>query len=165
MWDGRRLAVRSSPRWRRSEMMRCTQGSVKPFPTDHAPDWTVPSSSLHDCLDRVRRVKAKPLRGRFASLDTAATAKGGQLRGGRGRCRARRAAPTAPGGRRSVHDRRAIGVPLARVTRGQPRPLADTYTRRSAPLAAVIAALPKLIVRVRFSSPAARNPGQAVSEA
>ena len=28
----------------------------------------VPSSSLHDCLGRVRRVKAKPLRGRFASL-------------------------------------------------------------------------------------------------
>jgi hypothetical protein len=128
--------------------------SVKPLPTGHAPDWPVPSSSLHDCLGRVRRVKAKPLRGRFASLDTAATAKGGQLRGVRGRCRARRAALTAPGGRRSVHDRRAIGVPLARVTRGQPRPLADTYTRRSAPLAAVIAALPKLIVRVRFSSPA-----------
>ncbi len=81
---------------------------VKPLPTGHAPDWPVPSSSLHDCLGRVRRVKAKPLRGRFASLDTAATAKGGQLRGGRGRCRARRAALTTPGGRRSVHDRRAL---------------------------------------------------------
>ena len=46
----------------------------------------VPSSSLLDDLGRVRRVKAKPARaGCFASLDTAATAKGGQLRGGRGR--------------------------------------------------------------------------------
>ena len=44
-----------------------------------------PSSSLLDDLGRVRRVKAKPAgAGRFASLDTAATAKGGQLRGGRG---------------------------------------------------------------------------------
>ena len=147
--------------WRKRRLSRSTAASggqaassVKPLPTGHTPDWPVPSSSLHDCLGRVRRVKAKPLRGRFASLDTAATAKGGQLRGVRGRCRARRAALTTPGGRRSVHDRRAISVPLARVTRGQPRPLADTYTRRSAPLAAVIAALPKLIVRVRFSSPA-----------
>ena len=60
-------------------MVRCTQGSwsVKPLPTGHVPDWTVPSSSLHDCLGRVRRVKAKPLRGRFASLDTTATAREG----------------------------------------------------------------------------------------
>jgi hypothetical protein len=153
--------------WRKRRLSRSTAASggqaassVKPLPTGHAPDWPVPSSSLQDCLGRVRRVKAKPLRGRFASLDTAATAKGGQLRGVRGRCRARRAALTTPGGRRSVHDRRAISVPLARVTRGQPRPLADTYTRRSAPLAAVIAALPKLIVRVRFSSPAPHVPAQ-----
>ena len=41
----------------------------------------------HD-LGRGRRVKAMPLRSRYASLDTAATAKGGQLRGGRGRTRA-----------------------------------------------------------------------------
>ncbi len=39
------------------------------------------SSSPHKDLDRVSRVKAKPLRGRFASLDMAATAKGWQLRG------------------------------------------------------------------------------------
>ena len=26
--------------------------------------------SLHDCFGRVRRAKAKPLRGRYASLDT-----------------------------------------------------------------------------------------------
>lgn len=32
--------------------------------------------SLHDFLGHVRRVKAKPLRGRFASLDTAAMARG-----------------------------------------------------------------------------------------
>ena len=39
-------------------------------------------------LGRVRRVKAKPAdAGRFASLDTKAAAKGGQLRGGRERCR------------------------------------------------------------------------------
>ena len=39
-----------------------------------------PSSSLLDGLGRVRRVKAKPANaGRFANLDTAATAKGGQL--------------------------------------------------------------------------------------
>ena len=43
------------------------------FPTSHA---GYPSSSLHDDLGRVRRVKAKPLRGRFASPDTAPTAKG-----------------------------------------------------------------------------------------
>jgi hypothetical protein len=50
----------------------------------------IPSSSLLDDLGRVRRVKAKPAdAGRFASLDTAATAKGRQLRGGRGRSRAR----------------------------------------------------------------------------
>ena len=36
----------------------------------------IPSSSLLNDLARVRRVQAKPLRGRFASLDTAATAKG-----------------------------------------------------------------------------------------
>ena len=32
--------------------------------------------SLHDCLGHVRRVKARPLRGRFASLDTSAMARG-----------------------------------------------------------------------------------------
>jgi hypothetical protein len=31
---------------------------------------------LLDCLGRVRRVQAKPLLGHFASLDTAATARG-----------------------------------------------------------------------------------------
>lgn len=42
----------------------------------------LPSCSLLDGLGRVRRVKAKPAdTGRFARLDTTATAKGGQLRG------------------------------------------------------------------------------------
>lgn len=40
-----------------------------------------PSSSLFNDLGRDPRVQAKPLRARFASLDTAATAKGRQLRG------------------------------------------------------------------------------------
>jgi hypothetical protein len=40
--------------------------------------------AIHD-LDRTHRVKAKPLRGRFASLDPVPPVKGRQLRGGRGR--------------------------------------------------------------------------------
>ena len=47
-----------------------------------------------------------------------------------------------------------IAGPLARVTKDQSRLLVDTRNGGSAPLAAVIAPLPKLIVRVRFSSPA-----------
>ena len=113
------------------------------------------SSSLLDDLGRVRRVKAKLAdASRFASLDTAATAKGGQLRGGRGGA----GHGAAPNRARSAHDRRAISVPLARVTRGQPRSLGTARYAWSAPLAAVTAALPKLIVRVRFSSPAPRTP-------
>jgi hypothetical protein len=56
--------------------------------------------------------------------------------------------------RRSAQNRRAISVPLTRVTRGQPGSLGTTRDAWSAPLAAITAALPKLIVRVRFSSPA-----------
>jgi len=55
-------------RWvRRSRLLdtRCRQCTT-----------VAPSSSLLDCLGRVRRVKAKPLRSRFASLDPAATARG-----------------------------------------------------------------------------------------
>ena len=44
------------------------------FRTTDLPSWGS-SSSLHDDLGRVHRVKARPLRGRFASGDTAATAK------------------------------------------------------------------------------------------
>ena len=60
----------------------------------------------------------------------------------------------APKRPRSAHDRRAISVPLAGVTRGQPRSLGTARDAWSAPLAAVTVTLPKLIVRVRFSSPA-----------
>jgi hypothetical protein len=51
-------------------------------------------------------------------------------------------------------DRRAIDGPLDSVARGLPRSGADTHTARSDPLAARSGQIPKLIVRVRFSSPA-----------
>jgi hypothetical protein len=113
------------------------------------PSWRFPSSSLLDDLGRVRRVKAKPLRGRVASLDTAAPAKGGQLRGGRGGSRARSAGTARPG-----HDHRAISVQLATASKGQSRILTVPGHGWSPPLAAQIGPIPKLIVRVRFSSPA-----------
>jgi hypothetical protein len=50
-----------------------------------------------------------------------------------------------------------IAGPLAAINQGdegQPRSLAIARDARSAPLAAVTAALPEAIVRVRFSSPA-----------
>ena len=53
------------------------------FRVTDLPSWGS-SSSLHDDLSRVLRVKAKPLRGRFASHDTAGTAKRWQLQGGQG---------------------------------------------------------------------------------
>src|ERR1022692_2874137 len=59
-----------------------------------------------DDLGRVLRVQAKPLCGRFASLDTATPAKGGQLRGGRGRSRTRSGYER----RTSAQGRRAISV-------------------------------------------------------
>ena len=73
----------------------------------------------------------------------------------------KQAAMTGSG--RSMQDPRAISGPLARVTKGKSRLPAGTRNGRSAPLAAVIAPLPKLIVRVRFSSPApqTKGPGQA----
>jgi hypothetical protein len=52
---------------------------------------------------------------------------------------------------------RAINVQLARVTRGQPRLLQSTRTGRSAARSGVAALLPKLMVRVRFPSPAPRQ--------
>ena len=52
------------------------------------------------------------------------------------------------------HDRRAINVQLARVTSGQPRLLQVPRVAWSAVLPAVICPIPKLIVRVRFPSPA-----------
>ena len=54
----------------------------------------------------------------------------------------------------SEHDLRAISVPLVRVMMGQPGSPGTARSTWSAPLAAVSSELPKLIVRVRFSSPA-----------
>jgi hypothetical protein len=51
-----------------------------------------------------------------------------------------------PGRPGAWQDRRAISVPLVRVTRGQPRSLGTARDAWSAPLAAVTAALPKLIL-------------------
>ena len=51
-------------------------------------------------------------------------------------------------------DHRAISVQLARVTRGQSRLLLSSTIGRSPARSAVAALFPKLIVRVRFSSPA-----------
>jgi len=76
-----------------------------------------PSPSLLDDLGRVLCVKANPLRGHFASLDTAATAKGWQLRGRRGGSRARKS-PAHP---RSTQDRRAICQDDEGVNHGQQR--------------------------------------------
>jgi hypothetical protein len=69
-----------------------------------------------------------------------------------------RSSPGPPRPPRSAQDHRAISVPLARVMRGQPRSLGTTKGTRSAALAAATAPLPKLIVRVRFSSPAPGKP-------
>jgi hypothetical protein len=52
--------------------------------------------------------------------------------------------------------RRAISVPLTLVTSGLSRSLADTSHRRSGRTTARMAQIPKLIVRVRFPSPAPR---------
>jgi hypothetical protein len=108
--------------WRKRRLSRSTAASggqaassVKPLPTGHAPDWPVPSSSLHDCLGRVRRVKAKSLRGRFASLDTAATAKGGQLRGVRGRFRSRAVNIRVPGSSLTKTERRRPNAQRAKI--------------------------------------------------
>jgi len=49
---------------------------------------------------------------------------------------------------------RAISGPLTTVTSGLSRSLADTLHRRSGPVEARMAQIPKLTVRVRFSSPA-----------
>ena len=53
----------------------------------------------------------------------------------------------------SGQDRRAIAVPLTPVTKGLSRSLRDSPPRRSDVIAARMAQIPKLIVRVRFSSP------------
>jgi hypothetical protein len=50
--------------------------------------------------------------------------------------------------------RRAIGVPLTGVKSGLSRSLADSSPRRSDDMEARMLQIPKLIVRVRFPSPA-----------
>jgi hypothetical protein len=92
-----------------------------------------------------------------ASLNTAF--EGRRLRGGQGRAGTKRLGLRSP-----AHDRRAISVPLPRVTRGQPGSLGTARDAWSASLAAVIVTLPKLIVRVRFSSPAPWVPAQLRAE-
>jgi len=54
----------------------------------------------------------------------------------------------------SAQDRRAISGPLTSVKGGPSRSLTDSLSRRSGPVEARTAQIPKLIVRVRFSSPA-----------
>ena len=102
------------------------------------PSWWCILLASHD-LDQSHRVKAKPLRGRFASLDTVSPAKGRQLRGGRGRFSTRRSAPpTVNGfvnatrrnwprwGRRSSLERRAVDVCRGRHGRMRPSATAET---------------------------------------
>ena len=94
------------------------------------------------------------LRGRFASLDTAATPDGWQLSRRTGRSR-------ATGDRcRSSRDRRAISVPLTPVTKGLSRSPTGSPPRSSGYLTARMAQIPKLIVRVRFPSPAPTEKSQ-----
>jgi len=73
-----------------------------------SPELVTPSSLGHD-LGRVLRVKAKPMRGRFASLDTSAMARAGSYEedgGGTGHD----GRPDA-----AVLVRRAISVQLATI--------------------------------------------------
>ena len=101
-------------------------------------------------LVRIRRVKARPANaGRFASLDTAATTKAGSYEEDGGGAGVGRPVPSG-----SEHDHRAISVQLTPVNQGQSRVLAVHGPGWSAALAARVGRIPKLIVRVRFSSPA-----------
>ena len=59
---------------------------------------------------------------------------------------------------RSTEESRAISGPLGPVTGGLSRSLADTSHRRSGPVEARTVQIPKLIVRVRFPSPAPGKP-------
>ena len=83
------------------------------------------SSSLHDCLGRVRRVKAKPHAVASRALTRQPRPEGRQLsrRTGEDQGTAIRAGRTAV--------RRAISGPLTPVTSGLSRSLADTPLRRS----------------------------------
>ena len=77
-------------------------------------------------------------------------------------CAARgRIFPAPARGNPAPRDRRAISVPLAPVTGGLSRSLAETSRRRSTPCRGRIVQLPKLTVRVRFPSPAPMMKAQA----
>ena len=99
-----------------------------------------PSSSPPSDLGRGRRVKAKP-----PAVASRAWTQRPRPRGAATRRTGQEQGTKHP---RTSTGPPMIAVPLARVTRGQPGPLGSA---RSASLAAVIAALPKLMVRVRFS--------------
>ena len=73
---------------------------------------------------------------------------------------ARGTAPAQARPGRAGQDHRAIGVPFTRVIRGQSRSLPDTRTRRPAPTTAMRGTPSKLVMRVRFPSPAPIYAGQ-----
>jgi hypothetical protein len=92
--------------------------------------WTTVRSavpSLHDCSGRVSRVKATPLRGRCASLDTSAAARGMAAIEGTGEKQGIVSVQVSPAGR-------AISVPLTPVIKGVSRSLTAPPRRRSADL-------------------------------
>jgi hypothetical protein len=101
-----------------------------------------PFSSPLDYLGRVRRVNDKPLRGRFASLDTAATARGmaaiEEDGGGAGHGWAQ-ASPESPGHYRAINpgEERSLAA-----TRGPTDPQARPCDRLGT------AQIPKLTARV-----------------
>jgi hypothetical protein len=85
----------------------------------------IPSTSLLDCLGRVRRVKAKPHAVASRALTRRPRPEGRQLSRRTGEDQG----PTFSAGRIAV--RRAISGPLTPVTRGLSRSLADTSPHRS----------------------------------
>jgi hypothetical protein len=96
------------------------------------------SSSQQNDLGRVRRVKAKPLRGRFASFDTVARPEGWQ--------RSRRMGEKQGTGSVAVGPK--FAGPLASAKRGLSRSLTDSPLCRSGPKGARTGQIPKLIVQV-----------------
>jgi hypothetical protein len=97
------------------------------------------SSSLLDCLGRVRRVKAKPHAVASRALNGGHGPRDGSYRGVRGG-----QGTGISAGRTTV--RHAISVPLTSVTSGLSRSLVDTLHRRSGQRQARTAQLPKLTV-------------------
>jgi hypothetical protein len=119
------------------------------------------SSSLLDGLGRGRRVKAKPHAVASRAWTRRPRSRVGSYEADGGGAGHEPAPGPSPTHRTPAQDRRAISGPLTRVTRGQSRLPGDSHPGWSAPLAALTAALPNLIVRVRFSSPAPRPKAQA----